>query len=171
MGTRAYTHIVPELPVIPIVHTLSAFASVGGNLIAPEASSLQSGLANRLHVMNSPLVRQFWRVPVEGCVGLQGQLVVGDVAGLERYGNLSSASILLLLFGGAILALVSNGIHLEIPGLGTFAVSGGQVEIPYSGTYTIAYQPVWTALRMNMFEMGNWNLLWYLLFVTIVLVA
>lgn len=68
----------------------------------------------------------------------------------------------LALIGALAYALV-NGIHIDIPFLGTIVLTRELIQLPHIGTFPITYHPVHAAFLDALFNMFNWNLLWYLI--------
>lgn len=68
----------------------------------------------------------------------------------------------LALIGAFAYALV-NGIQIDIPLLGTLALTKELVQLPHLGTFAITYHPVHAVFLNSLFDMLNWNMLWYLL--------
>ncbi len=87
VGTRTNTQIVAELPVIEIVPALPLPQSVGGNFILPETFLGQQVLTVSLFKIGLFVVRQGGGILVEIGIGLQGQLIQGNMRWLQGDGS------------------------------------------------------------------------------------
>ena len=61
------------------------------------------------------------------------------------------------------LFFVFVGIDLHIPAVGKLTINDARITVPYIGNFQIAFHNVSAAIATVLFDMINWNLLWYLL--------
>ena len=54
------------------------------------------------------------------------------------------------------------GISFSVPSVGLVEIVPGKIALPYLGTFQLEYQSVHHALIETIFHMINWNTLWYL---------
>ena len=67
-----------------------------------------------------------------------------------------------------MLLVISYGLAIDIPTIGYLSLSFDGVTVPYIGTFQFSYHPVHEAFTNTLFLMINWNMLWYLLIVSII---
>jgi hypothetical protein len=74
-------------------------------------------------------------------------------------------SLVLVSAVGAVCAWygLTQGIELDIPGLGTFSLNEKKLVVPSLGTYRIIAQSSHDNFLISMLIMINWNILWPLL--------
>jgi hypothetical protein len=70
-----------------------------------------------------------------------------------------------------VLLLFYIGIEADIPGLGTLTIRSDQIDIPYIGQFELEFHPVHAAMEANLLLLGNWNIVWYLLPIALLVVA
>lgn len=82
---------------------------------------------------------------------------------VERWSRgrlLAAAGLLALALG----VLSSVGLRVELPVLGTLALTREAIVLPYLGRYPLAFHPqAWQALGESLFALASWHLLWYVL--------
>jgi hypothetical protein len=57
--------------------------------------------------------------------------------------------------------------HVDIPLIGTLGMVNGQLQIPFIGSFALEIHDIWQPYRDNFFVMGTWNLLWVLVFASL----
>ena len=87
MSAGADAHVVAERPIIEIVPAARALARVRGHFVLHEAGRGEQFLPVALDLPGCILVRQRRRARMKYRAGLEGQLIVGDVRGVQRAGN------------------------------------------------------------------------------------
>ena len=75
----------------------------------------------------------------------------------RRFWILLAASIVLT---GSIFLV---GIDWTVPGLGRIVVDGQGIMLPFIGEYQLEFHDVSPAVLANIFLLGNWHILWYVL--------
>jgi hypothetical protein len=70
-----------------------------------------------------------------------------------------------------VLLLFYIGVEADIPGLGTLTIRSDQIDIPYIGQFELEFHPVHAAMEANLLLLGNWNIVWYLLPIALLVVA
>ena len=69
----------------------------------------------------------------------------------------------------AVLAVALGFTHIYIPLIGSLGVVNGQFVIPLFGGFVLEPHSIWQAYWTNFITMGNWNLLWVLVAVSLFL--
>jgi hypothetical protein len=100
------------------------------------------------------------RLKIPGLV--LGGIIVAVLA--SSFVALGTRTAYTLTIGTAILALCvfTVGVDVAIPGIGRFAVSNEGIALPYLGHYQLEYHAIHSAMVDTIFLMLNWNMLWYL---------
>lgn len=81
--------------------------------------------------------------------------------GLSRKQLLLAGPILVLLAAGIVLV----GFRVDLPLLGTVALSSESIELPFIGHLKLLFHPVHAAIGESLFRMINWNMLWPIFFI------
>ena len=78
---------------------------------------------------------------------------------------------ILIIVGITVLALLGFALgtsHVTIPLIGTLGIVEGRLVIPFIGNFALELHNVWPVYWDNFFAMGSWNLLWVLVFASLV---
>ncbi|GHD33774.1 hypothetical protein [Parahalioglobus pacificus] len=67
-------------------------------------------------------------------------------------------------------AVLVIGVDITMPGIGRLEISADQIDVPYIGRYSLNVHPVGAAFVETLLEMIQWNLMWYLVAVMLVVV-
>lgn len=83
VGTRADAEVVAEVPVVEVVPALPARPREGRGFVVPVAGLAEPCLDHLLHVGGKIVVGQRRRRGVEGCIGLEGEVIAGQMGRAE----------------------------------------------------------------------------------------
>jgi len=78
---------------------------------------------------------------------------------------------ILIMVSMAVLALLGFALganHVTIPLIGTLGIVEGRLVIPFIGNFALELHNVWRVYWDNFFAMGSWNLLWVLVFASLI---
>ena len=79
------------------------------------------------------------------------------------------AAISAVTLVAVVVTVTVGGFSVELPGVGDFKLTAGEVVIPYLGRYVFDYHPAWRPLGENLFVLANWHLMVFMVLAQFVL--